>query len=96
MSAPTLFWLGLPYAKDRFFVVGTELAVAFVPDTQKRFAVYETRALADHAGMPVFFYAVRDAETVSDDDIRDGKRPAIVARFDEPNAAAEWAIAQST
>lgn len=88
-----LSWQPLPYRQDRFFVRGTELAVAIVPGTLSRFAVYETRGAPD-AGQPGdVFYAVRDAATVSDDDVRNGRRPAIVARFPEPDAAVAWALA---
>jgi len=77
-----LEWSPLTTSRDPGFMVkGTELAQAIVPGTRSRFAIVEVRALgADR--MPDVTYRVRDAETVSDADVRAGKRPAVVFHGD--------------
>ncbi len=89
MSAVSLDWHSLPYPAGADLCKGTELAQAIVPGTHSRFAVVETRT-READGFPGVCYRVRDAATVSDADVRDGKRPAIVARFDNANDAVVW------
>ena len=86
-----LSWRTLPYDQRQFFVVGTELAAAYVPGTLSRFAIYETRGYPRKDGPGDVYYAVRDAHTVSDDGVRENKRPRIVARFDTSDEAVAWA-----
>ncbi len=74
-SPPFLFWKTLVPGRDkRFNVKGTELSGAILPNP--RFAVYEVRSL-ESDGMPSVFFRVRDAETVTDAEIRDGIRPRV-------------------
>lgn len=89
-----LEWRTLPYDPGKYFVVGTELAAAYVPGTLSRFAIYETRGhpYDGHAGD--VYYAVRDAYTVSDAQVRAGKRAKVVARFDSYDDAANWSLAR--
>ncbi len=65
----------------KFFVKGTELSVALF-GKNSRFAVYETRTYIK-SGEFDREYIVRDGEAVSDDDLRQGKRPPIVGRTDD-------------
>jgi hypothetical protein len=60
----------------KFMVKGTELATAMCGQNG-RFQICEVRAL-DADRMPGVRYRVRDALTVSDQDVRDGKRSEIV------------------
>ena len=85
-----LNWRSFPYEQSKFLVKGTELAQAIVPDTCSRFAVVEYRT-RDADGFPSAAYRLRDAETVSDADIRAGKRPAIVGNFDSLDDAVKAA-----
>lgn len=93
-----LEWRTLPYKPENYFVAHTELAAAYVPGTLSRFAIYETRDRprvedGKHVAGDVY-YAVRDAYTVSDAQVREGKRPQVVARFDSYDDAARWGLAR--
>lgn len=82
-----LDWHSVTSSSDtRFFVKGTVLSRAVVPDTLHRFVVVEIRC-QDADGHPGRLYGLEDAYTVSDADVRDGKRPKIVARFRDLDAA---------
>lgn len=87
MNAVNLEWRGLAYDRAKFFVKGTEFAAAFVPGTGYRFVIYETRGGRDDAGEPTLVYRLRDAETVTLAEVREGKQPAIVGVFAEPEQA---------
>ena len=96
-----LDWRTLPGATGpKALVKGTELACAVVPETWHRFVLYEVRTLepapegsANRYHLSVAYF-LRDAATVSDAGLREGKRPAIVGpRFDNSDAAVEWAQA---
>lgn len=91
MSAVLLEWRNLSYDPRQFFVVGTELNAAAVPGTLHRFVIYETRGYPRRDGPGDVYYAVRDAYTVSEADVRIGKRPKVVARFDTADDAVTWA-----
>lgn len=86
-----LDWRSLPYKSGADLVKGTELAVALVPGTLSRFAIYETRGI-DEARLPCLVYRLRDAETVSDADVRQGVRPRIVGTYAEPEQAISAAL----
>lgn len=86
-----LDWRPLNYEPSRFFVKGTEFAAAFVPGTLSRFAIYETRA-HDENRQPITVYRLRDAATVTLDEVQAGKRPAIVGTFAEPDEAVKYAL----
>jgi hypothetical protein len=88
----TLSWRSVPYDPRQFFAVGTEIAVASVPGTLSRFAIYETRGYPRGNEPGDVFYTIRDASTVGDDDVRVGKRPKIVNRFSTPDEAVEWSL----
>ncbi len=87
-----LVWRPIAYKPGTDLVNGTELAMAFVPGTLSRFAIYETRSL-DTDRMPCLVYRLRDAATVGDEGIRSGMRPAIVGTFADPDQAAAAALA---
>lgn len=79
-----------PSTDPKFMINGTELSVAIIPDTLSRFAVYEVRVWRSEHDFDRQ-YLLRDAHTVSDDDLRSGKRPAVIGRygdFEEAIAAA--------
>lgn len=94
MSA-VLGWRSLSYDPSKYFVMGTEIAAAYVPGTSSRFAVYETRGqpFDGHAGD--VYYTVRDAYTVTDEAVREGARAKVVARFESADEAVIWAQAQT-
>lgn len=73
-----------PSSSPRFLIRGTEMAAALCGHWN-RFQIVETRTYdGQHSGTR---YDVRDAATVSDADVKAGKRPAIVAWFDNPDDA---------
>lgn len=63
----------------QFLVNGTELSNALC-GRNSRFQICEIRC-RDEERYPDCWYAVRDAESVSDAEVKAGKRPPIVARF---------------
>jgi len=80
-----LEWKTLVPSKDRrFFVKGTELSCAIIPCCRSRFCIYEVRCL-DENGQPDVFYRIRDAEGVSDADLKSGVRPPVVMEFRDPS-----------
>jgi hypothetical protein len=70
-------------------VTGTELSRTIVPGTLSRFQICEHRSY-DIDRMPDRRYAIRDAATVSDEQVREGVRPRIVQWFPDELAALEW------
>lgn len=80
----------------RLLIRGAELAVATVPGTHSRFAIYEVRTLvAAPAGSQNRYefdraYAVRDAGAINDADVKTGKRPPVVYRNDDCDTAVAW------
>lgn len=81
---------------DRFMVRGTELSKAIVPGTLSRFQICEMRTYDRDDQFPHGRnYAIRDAATVTDAQIREGKRPAIVKWFHDELAALEWCAEQA-
>ena len=80
-----LHWHPLVTSYDqKFLVKGTELSMAIVPGHRSRFAIIEVRCL-DADGHSDRLYRIRDAETVTDDEVRMRVRPHIVFEggFDE-------------
>jgi hypothetical protein len=75
-------------------VKGQELSVAIVPDCLSRFAISEVRVY-NPDGFPDRAYAVRDASSVSDAEVRAGKRSRVVARFPDEAAAVAYCRAQT-
>lgn len=84
-----LYWRSLPYAPHKFMVVGTELSQAIVPNCNSRYAIVEVRRY-DENRQADRGYSIRDAATVSDEDIRNGKRPKQIAYFKYEDAAIEF------
>jgi hypothetical protein len=71
-------WRSLIGSRDpRFTVKGHELAYRLYGD-QSRFAIYEVRCIEKDGHLGVF-YSVRDAQTISDAELKAGARPKIVA-----------------
>lgn len=89
MSA-ALAWRTLTEASSpRFCSPGTELSVALC-GTARRFAVYEVRCL-NSDGFADREYVIRDAEAISDADLRAGKRPPVVGRTQDYDKVAAFA-----
>lgn len=76
------------YECDKFLVKGTELSQALC-GPNKRYALIEVRCYDkdNHADR---FYRIRDAATVSDEDVKSGKRPKIVFETEHYNAALKY------
>lgn len=68
-----------PSNSREHLVRGTELERAFVPGTASRLAIYTVRTY-DRDGYDVRF-RVRDADKISDAEVRAGKRPPIIGEF---------------
>lgn len=76
-----LNWVSVTTSRDaKFMVKGVELANA-ICGTLCRFQICEHRAYTTDR-TPTVIYRVRDAETVTDAQVRDGVRPKVVAIFD--------------
>ncbi|PKA40440.1 hypothetical protein CWR43_28080 [Rhizobium sullae] len=87
MSA--LKWRVVTHSRDnKFMVKGTELNNA-VYGGLSRFQICEHRSY-DADNNADRRYVIRDAETVTDADVRSGKRPDVVAGFDTLDAAMEF------
>lgn len=83
-------WRTVTQTNDRRFLVkGAELSVALVPGTHSRFQLCEIRCY-DKEGFADRRYAVRDAATVTDEQIREGKRSEIVAWHETLDDAVAW------
>lgn len=93
-----LSWRTLPYEPHKALVVGTELAMAFMPGTLSRFAVYERRTRVwderERRHYPSTTYCVRDAGSITDDQRREGVKPKIVFRSDDWKECVQWAQEQ--
>lgn len=100
-----LFWRTVtPSSSPAHLVKGTEIEVCFPAGYHYRFAVYSVRASqwqrdpAHIDGGYVVYdmrYRVRDAATVSDADVRAGKRPAIAFETGDLDAALGFIQAQA-
>lgn len=86
-----------PSSSPMFLVRGTELSVAIVPGTLSRFQICEVRTLTRSEDGWDYDreYCLRDAHTVSDQDVRDGRRPAIVHRAATLDEALDWAMSRA-
>lgn len=79
-----LDWRTLVGSNDpKRWVRGTELEMAYVPETHSRLAIYSVRTVErDNDGSNYDMrYIVRDAGKISDADVKAGKHPPIVAQF---------------
>lgn len=82
-----LNWKSTNYDQSKFFHKGTELAVALCGG-YSRFQICETRIMTNDTEYPYDLdYRVRDAATVSDAEVREGKRPEVVASFSDLDEA---------
>ena len=61
-------------------VVGCEIDQAIVPNCLSRYAIVMVRRY-DNERNADLGYSIRDAATVSDEDIRNGKKPKQIAYF---------------
>lgn len=77
-----LNWRSLDCPPERYLVKGSELAVVLV-GPRSRFAIYEIRT-READGFGGTRYEVRDAEQISDADVKLGKRPPVVYRANDP------------
>ena len=81
MTSETTIRSLTPCSSPKFNVKGTELSVALF-GRNSRFAAYEVRTYdADRNADRC--YVIRDAERLSDADLKEGKRPPIVGRTDD-------------
>jgi hypothetical protein len=93
-----LNWRTVTPSNDRAHLVrGTELESAIPEGFRSRFAVYSIRTVERDTAFTFEVvhqydrrYVVRDAETVSDADVKDGKRPAIIAQFATETELCAW------
>lgn len=69
-----------PSSSPKYMVKGTELNQAIVPGYNSRYAIVEIRTYDAnwHADRG---YSIRDADTISDEDVRNGKKPKQIAFF---------------
>ncbi len=89
MSA--LVWRNVtPSNSPKFLVKGTELNAALCGHNS-RYQICEIRCY-DMDGFPDRYYAVRDADTVSDFHVKMGTRPLVVARFDNLDEAIQFCL----
>jgi hypothetical protein len=86
-----LNWRTVTTSTDpRFLIKGTELANA-ICGKHSRFQICEVRRISAD-GFPDRMYAVRDADTVTDAQIKAGVRPAIVKWFDSDCGAEDFCL----
>lgn len=73
-------WKTVTNSRDpRFMVKGTELATMIAGELS-RFQICEIRAY-DAERAPTVIYKVRDADFITDSEVRAGKRPPVVKVF---------------
>lgn len=88
MSA-VLSWRTITPSNDpKILHNGTEIAVALC-GKNSRFAVYEVRCRSAD-GFPDRRYEVRDAEAISDADVKAGRRPPVVGKTDDITKLEAW------
>jgi hypothetical protein len=80
MSAPLRWRTITPSTSPEFLVKGTKLSCALA-GRHSRFKITEVRCYGAD-GFADRRFTVADAEAVSDADVRGGKSPPVVARFD--------------
>ena len=88
MSAALRWRSVTPSNSPKFMVKGTELNVALA-GRNSRYQICEIRSY-DKDGFADRIHYVRDAETVSDSDVREGRRPAIVYRCETLDEALKF------
>lgn len=91
MRALSLKWNSVTSVYDpKYNVKGTEIANALCGG-HSRYQICEVRK-RDADGFMAVDYVVRDAHTVSDAQVKDGVRPAIVGRTDDVEKAVEFCL----
>lgn len=78
-----------PSNHPKFFVNGTELSTMLLPGLRSRYQICEIRCRGAD-GHPDRRYAVRDASTVTDAEVREGVRSKIVKWFDYEDEVWAW------
>ena len=87
---PSLDWRSVTSSRDaKFGVKGTVLAQAYAPGGT-RFLIEEVRSLDEERNWSAT-YRVRDAEQVTDDEVRAGKSSPVVFRSEDLRACLEFA-----
>lgn len=76
-----------PSNNPKYLVSGTELNNMIVPGLHSRYQLCEIRSYDRATQSHDRRYAVRDAATVTDEQVREGKRSQIVAWFDYEDQA---------
>lgn len=85
-----LYWRVVLDPNDsKYMVKGHVLSTAFVPETNSRFMIEEVRCMYADRTMGVN-YRVRDAATVSDAEVRDGKMSKVVFYADTIDDCLSW------
>jgi len=77
-----------PSNSPKYMVMGTELNY-MLAGVNSRYAIVEVRSY-DKDRNADRLYIIRDAHTVSDEDIKNGVRPKIVARFNFEDDALKY------
>lgn len=91
-----LDWRPITTSRDpRYMVKGTELAMTYVEGCGCRFAIYEVRCY-DAQGQSDVLYRIRDAEKVSDAQVREGVRPQVVGETHDLDRAVDWVRREMT
>ena len=89
-----LDWQPTAKAGTRDLRSGDELFYAFLGD-HDRYCLAECYQRANRDGsLAPTLYVVRDAERVSDAEVREGKRPPVVFHSHDPQACVDWALAR--
>lgn len=87
-----LQWRTLTPSRSRASdIKGAELSAAIIPGTLSRFQLIAVRAY-DAERMPEQVYVIRDADTVTDAEVRAGVRPAVVWRGRNEEEGVAWAL----
>lgn len=82
-----------PSNSPKFMVKGTELNQALCRLHNSRYAIVEVRRY-DQNGHADRGYSIRDATTVSDADVKAGKKPKQIAYFDYEDDAINFIKSQ--
>jgi hypothetical protein len=78
-----------PSNHHRYMVVGCEIDQAIVPNCLSRYAIVMVRRYDSERNADLG-YSIRDANTITDEDIRNGKRPKQIAYFLYEDEAIEF------
>lgn len=87
----TIRWRSANAQPDKVLVKGTHLATGFVVGHGNRFGIYETRS-READGSAGTIYHVRDADGLTDTDMRAGKLAPIVFTDSDPEVCERWIV----